>query len=85
MRLGAGEVALLVGSSSAQRSYIVLPRALTTASVSVVSDASGVPTVSEYPGYALIFLLIWGVFVYWTWRFWVRALRDASNPRLERP
>jgi len=79
MRLGGGEVALLIGSSSAQRSYIVLPRALTTAGVLVVSDASGTPRVSEYPGHAIIVFLLWGVFVYCTWYFWIRAVPGASN------
>jgi hypothetical protein len=85
MRLGRGEVALLVGSSSAQRSYVVLPRALGTASVSVVNDTSGAPTVTDYPGLALMVLLVWGVSAYCTWYFWVRAVPGASNQRLERP
>jgi hypothetical protein len=38
LRLGRGEVALPIGASSAQRSYVVLPRAIATASVSVVND-----------------------------------------------
>jgi hypothetical protein len=85
MRLGGGEVALLIGSASAQRSYIVLPRVLTTTAVSVVSDGSGTPTVADYPGQAIIVLLLWGVFAYCTWYFWVRAVPRASNQRLERP
>ena len=84
MRLGGGEVALLIGSASAQRSYIVLPHALTTASVSVVNDASGTPTVTEHPGHAIIVLLLWVIFAYCTWYFWVRAVPKASNQRLER-
>jgi hypothetical protein len=85
MRLGGGNVALLIGSSAAQRSYIVLPRALTTASVSVVNDASGTPTVTEHPGHAIIVLLLWVAFAYCTWYFWIRAVPKASNQRLERP
>ena len=85
MRLGGGEVALLVGSSSAQRSYIVLPRALAKASVSVVKDTLGTPTVTDYPGQAFIVLLLWIFFAYCTWYFWVRAMPKASNHRLERP
>jgi hypothetical protein len=85
MRLRGGEVALLIGASSTQRSYVVLPRALTTAAVSVVNDASGTPTVIEYPGYAIVVLVLWVVFAYCTWYFWVRAVPKASNHRLEQP
>jgi hypothetical protein len=85
LRLGPGEVAVLVGSSSAQRSYVVLPRAISTASVSVVNDSSGLPAVAVYPGYALVALLVWLGCVYCTWYLWVRAVPGASNQRLERP
>lgn len=53
LRLGRGEVAVLVGESSAQRSYVVLPRALATASVSAVDEASDSLVVTEQPGAAL--------------------------------
>jgi hypothetical protein len=86
LRLGRGEVALPIGSSSAQRSYVVLPRAIPTASVSIVSESSsGTRTVTENPGDAVIVLLVWVASVYCTWYFWVRAVPKASNQRLERP
>jgi hypothetical protein len=85
LRLGRGEVAVLVGSSSAQRSYVVLPRALSTASVSVVDDASGSLVVTKQPGAALTIVAIWIGCVYCTWYFWIRSVPQASNKRLERP
>jgi hypothetical protein len=85
LRLGRGEAAFLIGSSPTQRSYVVLPRAIPTAAVSLVDDSPGVPTVAEYPGYALIPLLVWLGCAYCTWYFWVRAVPGASNQRLERP
>jgi hypothetical protein len=85
LRPGGGEVALLIGSSSEQRSYIVLPKALSTASVSVVDTSSGTRSVTEYSGLALIVLLVWIASVCCTWFFWVRVVPQASSPRLERP
>jgi len=85
MRVSSGEVALLIGSASAQRSYIVLPRALPTASVSVVNDSSGVPIVTGYSGQAVVVVLLWGASAYCTWRFWFRAMPRASNNRWRVP
>jgi hypothetical protein len=86
LRLGRGEVALPIGASSAQRSYVVLPRAIATASVSVANEStSGTRTVTENPGDAIIVVLVWVASVYCTWYFWVRTVPKASNQRLERP
>jgi len=85
MRLRGGEVALLIGSSSAQRSYIVLPRAVRTAAVSVVNDSAGQSTASEHPGQAFVVILLWAASVYCTWRFWLRAVPEASNNRWRGP
>jgi hypothetical protein len=74
LRLGRGEVALLIGTSAVQRSYIVLPRALPKASVSIVNHAFGTRSVTEYPGQALAVLLLWTLFAYCTWYFWIRPL-----------
>jgi hypothetical protein len=84
LQLGQGEAALLIGTSAVQRSYIVLPRALKNASVSVVNHFSDVGSVAEYPGQALAVLLLWGLFAYCTWYFWIRPLLKAFNTRFER-
>jgi len=84
LQLGQGEAALLIGTSAVQRSYIVLPRALLNASVSVVNHFSGTRSVTEYPGQAVAVLLLWGLFAYCTWHFWIRPLLKACNNLFER-
>ena len=42
-----------------RRTYVVMPRALATASFSVVDDSTGSPTITEHPGYAVVFFLVW--------------------------
>jgi len=74
LRLGRGEAALLIGTSPIQRSYIVVPRALPTASVSTVNHLSDTRSVTEYPGQALVVLILWGLFAYCTWHFGIRPL-----------
>jgi hypothetical protein len=75
LHLHRGEVAVLIGSAATHHSYIVVPRNLPRAAVSQVDDAVGTPTVVDYPGYALIVLVVWGFCVYATWYFWVRPPR----------
>jgi hypothetical protein len=83
LQLAQGEAALLIGTSAIQRSYIVLPRALQNASVSVVNHLSGTRSVMVYPGQALAVLLLWGLFAYCTWHFWIRPVLKASSNRFE--
>jgi len=85
LRLGRGETAILVGTSSAERSYIVLPRAIPTATVSAVNHVSDPPEVREQPGAALVLVAVWVACLYSTWYFLIRPVLPASNQRLERP
>jgi hypothetical protein len=85
LRLGRAEAAVLIGSASMQRSYIVVPRDLPKASVSLVEDTAGKLTVTEHPGFGLIFLFVWALCVYGTWYFWIRPRRMASNNRWSGP
>jgi hypothetical protein len=62
-----------------QRLYIVIPRALTTMSVSAVEGSDSHLEVSEHPGAALFAIAIWGACIYTTWYFWVRLFVKASN------
>jgi len=75
LTLRRGEVAVLIGSAAAHRSYIVVPRDLPHAAVSQVDDAAGTFTVIDHPGFAFFVLLVWLSCVYGTWYFWIRPRR----------
>ena len=80
LHLEPDEVALLVGiggsTDAGQRSYAVLPRALTRASVTVVNDGTP-PMVEEIKGALLILLTVWAVCVYLAWRYFWRPASTA--------
>lgn len=80
MHVAATEVALWVGSAgdgrTGQRSYIVLPRALATGAVTVVTDGSP-PMAEEVAGGLIMIFLVWVTCVYLTWRFCWRPIRSA--------
>jgi hypothetical protein len=85
LRLSRGEAAILIGSAATHRSYIVVPRNLPKASVSLVQDSEGKFTATEHPGLGLIFLFVWVSCLYGTWYFWIRRQREASNNRWRGP
>jgi hypothetical protein len=58
----------------AERSYIVLPRALSNGAVLVVTDIAGGSNAMPEAGGALIVLLVWLLCVYATWRFLIGPL-----------
>jgi hypothetical protein len=75
LRLRHGETVILIGSTQTRRSYIVVPRDLPRASVSQVEEAAGTFTVTDHPGFGLIFLIVWASCIYGTWYFWIRPQR----------
>jgi hypothetical protein len=85
LRLRSGEAAILVGSAPTNRSYVVLPRDLPAASVSVVEESADTFVVSTHPGAGLGILFTWVACVYGTWYFWIRRQREASNNRWRGP
>ena len=74
LRLGRGEVAILVGASAAERSYVVVPRSLLTATISNVNHFSDPLAVTEQPGAALVLVAVWIACLYCAWNFWVRPV-----------
>ena len=85
LHLGHGEAAILVGSATTRRSYIVVPRDLPRASVSQVEDAAGTLTSTDHAGLGLVVLFVWALCIYATWYFWIRREREASNNRWRGP
>ncbi|HEY3643693.1 MAG TPA: hypothetical protein VGM16_00005, partial [Gammaproteobacteria bacterium] len=85
LQLKHGEVALLIGVAGSephgQRSYVVMPRALSDAGVMVIEDDADSSMVTRQKGAALIALLVWAVTLYLTWRFWVRGFIAAARGR----
>ena len=75
LHLRHGEVAIFIGSSATERSYIVVPRDLPHAAISRVDELGGAFTVTEHSGVALWVPIIWGLCVYGTWYFWIRPRR----------
>jgi hypothetical protein len=69
-----GEVALPVMTSQLDQFYIILPRSISTATVSVVSHFSGFPEVREQPGAALVLIFLWIACLYSAWYFWIRPV-----------
>lgn len=78
LRLKGGETTLLIGMAGSetqgQRSYVVLPRALSDAGVMVINDEAQSSMVTEQKGAAVFAFLIWALTLYLTWRFWVRGI-----------
>ena len=75
LHLRRGEVAIFIGSSATERSYIVVPRDLSRAAISRVDELGGALTVTEQSGVALWVPVIWGLSAYATWYFWIRRHR----------
>jgi hypothetical protein len=75
LHLRHGEVAIFIGSSATERSYIVVPRDLPHAAISRVDELGGAFTVTEHSGVALWVPIVWGFCVYGTWYFWIRPRR----------
>ena len=69
---------------SSRRLYMVLPQALTSGEVAIVSHTNHGRTVDRRPLVGYMFLAIWGMCVFFTWRHCVFPLLPASNNRLER-
>ena len=68
--------------SLGQRSYVVLPRALSDAAVTAVDDTPAGTVVTVEPGSAILVFLVWAACSYGTWRYVIRPM--ASNNRIER-
>jgi hypothetical protein len=75
LHLRHGEVAIFIGSSPTERSYIVVPRNLPRAAITRVDELGGAFTVTEHSGVALWVPTVWGLCVYGTWYFWIRPRR----------
>jgi hypothetical protein len=75
LHLRRGEVAVLIGAGTTDRSYIVVPRDLPRAAISQVNEAAGAITVIDRPGFAFIVLIVWVTCVYGMWYFWIRRPR----------
>ena len=84
LQIQPSETAILVGTggtaTAGQRSYIVVPRVLSTGAIAIVTRTAAGPTVVEAPGAGLQFLLIWVACVCATWYFLVRPWRDTRSP-----
>jgi hypothetical protein len=72
LQLNRREFAILVGTATDRHSYVVLPRNLTRASISVVSETDDTFIVTESAGQMLGVLLLWIVTMSATWLFWFR-------------
>lgn len=81
LQLRSGEVAILVGTSALDRSYVILPRSLPTATVSSVSRVTASTKVAEQPGAAIILVAIWIACLYSTWHYLVGPVVRACNSR----
>jgi len=95
LQLQPGESAVLIGVAGGgrhcvgsepcdvippQRSYLIIPRVVTNASVFVVEDTEPERTVTELAWYALLLFAIWILCLFGTWYYWVRpAWRLTSS------
>src|SRR5688572_20665088 len=55
-----------------QRSYLVIPRVVSNASVFVVEDTQPERTVTELAWHGLLLFAIWILCLFGTWHYWVR-------------
>jgi hypothetical protein len=84
LHIHPGEFAVLIGVSAVSRAYFIVPRSISTGTISSVERTESPPYVAETGGFGLI-AVIWLICLFDTWYYWLRPYWNLTFVRADAP